>query len=398
MRVLMLNPSFSAGAFNHRLCNALVDLGLEVDLWTGPLHAVLSSAWEPPRYNTQVRFYRRTQLASWRPGMSRHLWRAFRMLGHIGSALRLLAQARRYDVVHVYFHAVQAFDSLWHPWLQHRAVVAYHVHNVYPHDAPRTAALTAGLKRIYHGSDLLFCHTEDSRQALRGDFGVPDDRITLIPLGNVCDIVRRDLIPDKGKIGLDGAGPPLVLMLGDVRHDKGVDVLLRATAILRERGVTVRVLVAGRHPGGSPRRLAELATELGVSDRVEFRSGFIAEAEIPAYLAAADIVAFPYREIAQSAGAVWAISYGRPIVASRIGGLTSLVEDGGAGLLVPPESPRELAAAIEALLRNPADRERMGAAGRRYAQSSLDWRPIAQRVLDAYERALAVTAAGERGR
>jgi glycosyltransferase involved in cell wall biosynthesis len=168
-----------------------------------------------------------------------------------------------------------------------------------------------------------------------------------------------------------------------------VDVLLRAGALLRRRGVPFRIVVAGRHPSGTPDE-AVLARDLDLADRVEFRSWFIPEEQVPAYLAAADVVAFPYRTIDQSAGAVWAVSYGRPLVASRVGGLVELVEAGGAGVLVPPEDPTALADALERLLGDAALRARLGAAGRRYAETALAWAPIARTTLDAYRRAGAV--------
>ena len=383
LRVALVNPSFSAGAFTHQLANALVDAGAAVDVWTSPHFELISRPWFPARYRPLIRYYRWTQHRSWQTGWSRPFWRAARLLGHLVTTAHLLLVAHRYDVVHVYFLAVLGFDPLWFPLLRKRTRVAYHVHNLYPHDEPRTERLRRHWSRVYCSSDLLFVHTDETRRGLIEQFGVPEHRITMVQLGEVADLVRPEAVAPVE--GLDAARAPLILMLGDVRENKGVDLLIRAAAMLKERGAAFQVIVAGRHPNGRPVQYEQLASDLGVGDRVSFRHHFVPEAEIPTYLRSAAVVAFPYRGVdSQSAGAVWAISLGRPIVATRTGGLPDLVEGGGCGILVPPDDAAALADAIEQLLREPALAESMGRAGAAYARTALAWEGIAERALAAY--------------
>lgn len=386
MKILMVNPSASAGAFIHKLCNALAEEGASVELWTGPVYEQLSRAWQPATYHARIQFYKRTQWRSWTSRFARPFWRVARFLGHCWSVLRLLAVAHRYDVVHVHFLSVPAVDVLWLRALRRRTAVAYTVHNLYPHDADRSSGLVALFRRIYHASDVLFVHTAATADGLMKDFGVDRLRIVQLPHGNLCDIIPPHLVPDASSLDLHDEGPPVVLMLGELRRNKGPDVLLEAAAQLRRRGVAVRILFAGRHPAGDPTEYRHLADRLGVTDMAEFRPHFIAEEEVPAYLRAASIVAFPYLAIDQSGGAIWAISHGRPIIASRVGGLVELI-DGGAAIGVDPGDALGLANAIEALIVKPIDRERMGVAGRRYAEKELAWKPIAQRILAAYQTA-----------
>jgi glycosyltransferase involved in cell wall biosynthesis len=239
-------------------------------------------------------------------------------------------------------------------------------------------------KGIYAACDVLFAHTEPTIRGLR-DLGVPDARIVKVPLGEVASLFRPGMEADPTGLGLTSGGIPIVLMLGDVRRNKGVDLLLEAAALLKARNVSFRLLIAGRHPAGRPVEFEALAERLGIADLVEFRHLFIPEADMPAYMRAAAVVAFPYRAMdSQSAGAVWALSLGRPVVASRVGGLAELLEGCGCGRLIAEGSVEQLADALEALLRDPAEAERIGAAGARYARSALAWDRIATTTLTAY--------------
>jgi glycosyltransferase involved in cell wall biosynthesis len=83
------------------------------------------------------------------------------------------------------------------------------------------------------------------------------------------------------------------------------------------------------------------------------------------------------------------MAYGRPVVASAVGGLVDHVEDGVTGLLVPPRDPEALRSALERLLAAPDLRARLGAAARERATSRLGWEAATAAIIAAYEEALA---------
>jgi glycosyltransferase involved in cell wall biosynthesis len=96
--------------------------------------------------------------------------------------------------------------------------------------------------------------------------------------------------------------------------------------------------------------------------------------ELPAYYAAASVVAAPTRGIRAcgSLAAAEAMATARPVVASNVGGVPEFVVDGETGLLVPPETPDRLAAALIELLSDPTRRATFGAAGRRRVKALFD--------------------------
>jgi glycogen(starch) synthase len=160
--------------------------------------------------------------------------------------------------------------------------------------------------------------------------------------------------------------PPVVLLLGRLVPVKGFDVALRACATVLRELPDVTVALAGDGPERNA--LGALVDELGLGDAVE-RLGGVPMDEVAAVLRRATVVVVPSRyEEPFGLVAVEAGLAGRPVVASRMGGLPEVVEDGRNGLLVPPDDPDALAGAVLAVLRDPALAARLGDEGRARAE------------------------------
>jgi glycosyltransferase involved in cell wall biosynthesis len=147
------------------------------------------------------------------------------------------------------------------------------------------------------------------------------------------------------------------------RHDsrKGVDVLIRALALLKKRGVPFRATLMG--PGNLLDFHRGLATQLGLDETDAAIPGFVAEAQ--EILAQSDIYVLPsIREHSGSMSLLEAMRLGVAPVASDCDGIGEDIRDGKDGLLVPPGDPVALADAIERLIRDPDLRTRLGGAAR----------------------------------
>ncbi len=157
--------------------------------------------------------------------------------------------------------------------------------------------------------------------------------------------------------------PATMLCLGRVVVEKGFDVALRALAKIPD----ARLIVAG--DGKDRESLENLAAELNLSDRVEFR-GWVFPDEVPALINEAAVVLMPSRW-SEPFGlvAVQAAQMGRPIVASAVGGIPEIVEDGVTGFLVPPDDPDSIVAALNILLQDPAAASAMGVRAMERARS-----------------------------
>ncbi|OLB15188.1 MAG: hypothetical protein AUH07_03240 [Gemmatimonadetes bacterium 13_2_20CM_70_9] len=173
-------------------------------------------------------------------------------------------------------------------------------------------------------------------------------------------------------------------------RQKGLDYLVKALAQLPPQR-RVRLVVVGEDWGGVA-DLRSLARTLGIEDRILFK-GLLARDEVLRAYASADVFVLP--SLFEPFGIVLleAMAAGLPVVASRVGGIVDVVEDGKTGLLVPPRNPQAIADAIERLLSNPTLRQRMGAEARMRAPA-YSWEELVPRILEVYREAM-VEAGGD---
>jgi glycosyltransferase involved in cell wall biosynthesis len=174
--------------------------------------------------------------------------------------------------------------------------------------------------------------------------------------------VEASLWPDERHIirVREPKGVSTVLFVGRVTFDKGLADLLYAAKFLVERGQSFVVHIVGTGPDRA--RLEHLAAQLGIDDRIRF-SGFVPQGEqLWRIYESADLFVLPSHSEALGLVLLEAMSRGLPIVATKVGGIPDLIEHGVNGFLVPLHAPKQLAGAIEQLLRDSDLRSRMSAA------------------------------------
>ena len=146
--------------------------------------------------------------------------------------------------------------------------------------------------------------------------------------------------------------PPLrLLFLGYVRPYKGLDVALEALAVLARRDFACRLTVVGEF-WEPVETWADRVRDLGLEDHVELRPGYLPDEEVGPLFAEHHALIAPYRSATQSAVAPMAFAAGRPVVATKVGGLPEAVREGETGTLATSNNPLALAEAIERLDRD----------------------------------------------
>lgn len=203
--------------------------------------------------------------------------------------------------------------------------------------------------------------------------GIPTDRF--LPAGPDRETLRRQL-------GLDPAGM-LVVCVASLTPQKGHETLLQAAAELRHRRPAMQYLLVGSGPLLAS--LEQLAQQLGIADRVRF---FGPRRDVAQILAASDIFALASNWEGFGLVVAEAGSTGLPVVASAVGGIPEIVEDGKTGLLVPPGNPQALAAALERLAARPEEARALGAAGRARIIEQFDIQLCADRHAALYRSVL----------
>jgi glycosyltransferase involved in cell wall biosynthesis len=184
-------------------------------------------------------------------------------------------------------------------------------------------------------------------------------------------------------------GAPRLAIVGRLIPIKGHDVLLRAVAAARERLPGLTLEVAG--DGELEPELRATAAGLGLGDAVTFLGRVAPPGPV---LERAEVVVVPSFGEGFGMVALEAMERGRPVIASAVGGLPEIVDDGRTGLLVPPGDPAALGTAIAELAGDAARAAELGAAGRARALTEFSQERCTERIAALYGAALA--AAGER--
>jgi len=221
-----------------------------------------------------------------------------------------------------------------------RPAIGVICHNVLPHETrPGDRALTRALPAR---CDVVVTHTE-KQAALARELGATNVRTAELPPHGPG--TASPAVPDRGDVpAVRNRGGGGLLFFGFIRPYKGVDVLLRALALVPD----VRLVVAGEVWEGED-RLRALVAELGLADRVDLRLAYLPNEELDALLRDADALVLPYTSGTGTQQVRVAQAHGVPVVASRISTMPEQVEDGVDGFLVRPGDVEDLAAALRRL-------------------------------------------------
>ncbi len=210
--------------------------------------------------------------------------------------------------------------------------------------------------------------------------GVAGQRVVVIP--NAVD--AQDLQSPHDRDGARAAlGIPreafIAAVVGRLSHEKGQDVALRALAMARQQGADVTLAFAGDGPDAAA--LRSLATELGVADHALFLGH---QRSVGTVYRASDMLVMPSRSEAMPNALLEAMTVGLPVVATRVGGVPEVADDGSMAWIVDPESPERLAAAVVACVGDEAERARRVELARQRARDRHDPARRAERYLALY--------------
>jgi glycosyltransferase involved in cell wall biosynthesis len=222
------------------------------------------------------------------------------------------------------------------------------------------------------GADRVACVSRSASEALATVVG--PGRVVVVANGVDTDSFRPG--PSTRPRGV----PPRVLYAGYLTPRKGVLDLMAASERLRAVGITHELVVAGGTPPEGPQAEAQVRAAAGACGARLL--GAQPRVAMPAIYRAADVFCVPSWWEAMPLSVMEAMASGLPVVASAVGEIPCLVEDGVSGILVPPRDPDRLAEALGALLTDRRRLQIMGAAARRAALARCDAR-VMRRTLGA---------------
>jgi glycosyltransferase involved in cell wall biosynthesis len=231
---------------------------------------------------------------------------------------------------------------------------------------------------IARGASVFLAVSREDRRRMIEVEGISPDDVRFLPIGipPLPEPSGRDVRAELG-IGVDA---PVVGTVCELRPQKALEVLVEAADLLRERVPGLRVLIVGDGP--ERERLEELVRRRGLDSVVTFPG---LRRDVSDLLAAFDLCVCCSDYEGSPLAVMEYMAAGKPVVATRVGGVPDLVEDGVNGLLVGPRDPVALAEAVAELLVDPVRRQEMGERGRQRQRREFDLDATVRRLEDLYE-------------
>ena len=255
----------------------------------------------------------------------------------------------------------------------------------------------SGEKRVLQEADCIIAATPAEMAQIQWLYQTNTQKITIIPPG--VDLSRFYPIPADEAKEVIGVPPcdQMLLYVGRIEPLKGIDTLIEAISYIRRNGGFDELPFCLAVIGGEPElgaddmstemaRLKDLCHEHDLDDLVTFL-GKHAQDTLPYYYSAAEAVVVPSHYESFGMVALEAMACGTPVVASQVGGLAYLVQDGVTGYTVPFSDVKALADRLAELIKDPQLRDRLGLQAAAVAQE-FSWEIVAQRILNLYQEAL----------
>ena len=220
----------------------------------------------------------------------------------------------------------------------------------------------------------IIVHATSARQQLLSQYSCMAEQVHVIPIGSYnffTNFIRENPSVNKNTL----------LFFGRIWGYKGLDYLIQAEPLITQAIPDIRIIIAGHGESFEKYR-----KNMVNPDRFEVHNHFIPNDEVAEYFQRASIVVLPYVEASQSGVVAIAYAFGKPVIATNVGGLPDMVLDGKTGLLVPPADPYSLAQAIIKLLKEPTLCQKMGINAREFGRTDLSWDVIAKKTLKVYQK------------
>jgi len=313
-----------------------------------------------PEYIHNIEAFRRSQARQY-DVLHSHYWL---------SGVAAMQLAKRWDIPHVtMFHTLARLKQLANP------------------NEKEPALRLEMEQQVIKQADRIIAATADERAQLIRCCGATSNQVKVIPCGvDLRLFVPQNKLAARNALGLPPT-QPVLLFVGRLDPFKGPDLLLQAAAMMEK---DAQVVIMGGQLDGDEElaQLKTLASDLNISDRVHF-FGARPQQDLPEVYSAADVTVIPSYHESFGLVAVESLACSTPVVATRAGGLTTIVKHGETGYLVP-RCPGFFAERLDTLLQDHALLERMSLAARPSVRH-FSWKSVADQVSSVYLETISET-------
>lgn len=390
--------------WNHAIAHALHDLGHRITV----IAARASEKIPAEHISDGIRIHRLLVRDPYRlrrlPILGRYVRPVLQLAysARVDHALRELFARDPFDVVEFAEVNAEGYFYARHPLTPFvvrchtptYVLAAYYAAREMPYN---TAIISRAEKYLIRRASALTAPSYDMARTIAESTGVSLDRIVVIPNALALNDFQSSIDPTAQSTNVspfERSNDPVILFVGRLERVKGVEVLAQAIPLILSHVPQARLVFIGDDlpsaRGASER--AELEQALrppNAAAQVEFLGG-VDQPTLLQWYAQADICVVPsllYESFSYTAAQ--AMAFGKPVVASRIGGIPETVDDGVSGILFEPGDAAQLADAILRLARDPGLCQQMGCAGRAKVEREFDARLVASEIIKVYEHSIA---------
>ena len=339
-----------------------------------------------------------------RPDVS-FLRKVIRVSTYYAKLLRYAATSKP-KIFHILWNnKFELFDRtllmLYYRFLGKRVVLTVHNVNAAKRDSKDTRLNRLTLRIQYRLTHHIFVHTDKMKGELIGDFGVEDEKVTIIPFGINNAVPNTSLTPAgaKERLGLRN-DEKTILFFGRITPYKGLEYLIAAFREVMDMGQNYRLIIAGKPDRCEEywRRIQEEIRECVQKGQVLLQATFIPDHETEIYFKAADVVVLPYKDIYQSGVLFLGHSFGLPVIAADVGSLKDEIVEGKTGFVFVPEDPLDLARVIERYFRSDlyTDLDQRRREIQANSAERHSWDAVSQLTMSAYTTLLRMPLSGNR--
>jgi glycosyltransferase involved in cell wall biosynthesis len=386
LTVVVVDSSCFSLPYDYSLCDALQQQGCRIVFVRGK---VLVTSWtRPATFEVWNHFYRLSGVAKG-TGILRVPRKLLKAAEHVVGMEELAKRVERLkpDIVHFQWLPAPILDGLYLRKFRRIAPLVFTVHNTTPHGtALQRLHQNVCWSSVFRHFEAVIVHSQFSKSQLVEKELVSERNVHVIPHGALDYYVS--LHRNQGAQLQVSSADHTVLFFGSIEPYKGLDVLIRAFALLPQGLLTRTQLVVAGSPNSDVGSLRRLARQLGIEERICWKLRFIREDEVPQLFRSATVVALPYRRIDQSGVLLTALAFGKAIIASRVGGFPEVIKEGLHGMLVEPGDVQGLAAGLQSILSNSTLRQSFERAAMDLSTTELNWQTSARETMAVYERVL----------
>ena len=364
----------------RQLAAALGDLGMQIDIFTRE-HADVANRIETIGPNVRV-----IHIKAGEP--EAHLGELYAHLPEFLNQLNAFREEEglKYDVVHSHYWLSSWIGRELSLEMGVPHVVTFHTLGLIKMQS-RAGEVEQAERPVVEAevmatADRIIAFSPHERDAMARLYGADAGKVSLVPCGVDLSVFRpldRDSV--RARLGLNG--DKILLYVGRIEPLKGLDLLVETAAQMDSQD-GVRVMVVGADVNGDREldRVKQLVRERDLEDKIDF-VGQVDHKELPLYYNAADVCVVPSYYESFGLVALEAMACGTPVVATRVGGLSTIIQHGRTGYLQSWRCPEAFANSVEMIVSSNGLQQSLGEAARKRAEG-MGWDNVAAMMWDEY--------------